>query len=151
MTGLVCTSMSSWPAAASLPQPPYSSLCLSACWTEETGSQLSTLSHPRCLSQGGRLLSWLLAASTAACPQRATKTKPLLTEQRISPASEPALGFLSQLACCSGFSKVCSSVGLHQICSEPFSCVHSQRDCTVQPQMLMIPDQMHTMAQFTTH
>lgn len=86
-TGRVSTSTSSWPAVPSLPPPQCSSLCLSACWTEKRGIPHSSLSLPRCPSKGGRLLAWLQAANTAVCPQRATKRKPQLMAQTISPAS----------------------------------------------------------------
>lgn len=102
-TGQVSTSTSSWPAAPSWPPPQCSSLFLSAYWTKKRGTLRSPLSRARCLSKAGRPSAWLQAASTAACPQRATKTRPQPTGPSTSPASKTS-GIFSQLG-----SKVCDS------------------------------------------
>lgn len=93
-TGRVSTSMSSSPAVPSSPPLQCSSLCLSAYWTEKRGIVRSSLSRARCLSKAGRPLAWLQAASTAACPQRATKTRP----QPMGPSTSPASKTCSRIS-----------------------------------------------------
>lgn len=89
MTEQASTSMSSLPAVPLLPHLPCFSWYHFSGWTKRTGSRQSKVNPPHCPTQLDLLLT-LLAASTAVCPQRETKTRPRLTGQSISPASESA-------------------------------------------------------------
>lgn len=84
LTGRASTSTSSSPAPRSLSRPAFSSSCLSACWIGGRRSVVEDRRNPR----GGLGPTWLLVASTRASPQRATKRRRLLPQQRVPPPCE---------------------------------------------------------------
>lgn len=85
LTGQASTSTSSSLAVSSSPRPACSSWCLFRGWIKGAGRRRSSINRPR---RPNLPLTSLPAVSTAACPQRETKTRPRLTGRSISPASE---------------------------------------------------------------